>query len=221
MGRPSSSVFSSLRSRWHTPSAWQYSTPHTSCWKKKRASSSAKRPARTMRSKSSPPKKGGREGRRGGRVEGGEKHAARARAETAPRPQPQPKHPNLYLHAPAAYSMTMPRWVPVTKTSRKAMMLGCMRERWLTSSRSTLRSIWGGRGSSMGSVGGKRAGIGRRGAARRSPSCARAGHAAPLASDPSPTLSPRSMNLTATSSPDAVSRASLATPKLPDPMSRI
>ena len=35
------------------------------------------------------------------------------------------------------------------------------------------------------------------------------------------TLSPRSMNLTATSSPVALSRISLATPKLPEPMSLI
>ena len=38
---------------------------------------------------------------------------------------------------PAAYSMTMPRWVVVTKTSLKRMMLGCSRLRWLISSRST------------------------------------------------------------------------------------
>jgi hypothetical protein len=35
------------------------------------------------------------------------------------------------------------------------------------------------------------------------------------------TLSPRSINLTATSSPVALSRISLATPKLPEPMSLI
>ena len=116
-GRPSSSVFSSLRSRWQTPSAWQQRTPQTSCWKKKRASSSENLPALTMRSKSSPP---------------------------------------------AAYSITMPRCVAVRKTSLKRTMLGWRRDRWLTSSRSTLRSIWmgvwlwsvcvggGGRGQKMG-----------------------------------------------------------------------
>ena len=98
-GRPSSSVFSSLRSRWQTPSAWQQRTPQTSCWKKKRASSSENLPALTMRSKSSPP---------------------------------------------AAYSITMPRCVAVRKTSLKRTMLGWRRDRWLTSSRSTLRSIWMG-----------------------------------------------------------------------------
>ena len=54
-GLPSSSVFSSLRSRWQMFMAWQKLTPHTSCWKKYRASSSWNRPASQMRSNSSPP----------------------------------------------------------------------------------------------------------------------------------------------------------------------
>ena len=127
--------------------------------------------------------------------------------------------------------------LPLRRTSRNRTMLGCPDSmRWLMISRSTFLSICGRQ---------QRAGwpaeFSRQQVLDRTPPPAAAAVAArrhpgelaccggppgalpPLPEPPiaAPTFSPRSMNFTATSSPLSFARHSLATPKLPEPISRI